>query len=212
MAEYKKGESPDTMANYSENVRIIKELLFDAKVRTMYARWAFFVWGALIILGGITHYTVQGFISLKPMEYFVFIWVPVLILAGLFEFISFIQNLAKQSLSILSRPVIKFFLSLVILCFMVIFTSIIFLQLKTYHYIPLFLTFAASGFFVVYAMATHITYLLPASILTAISVVLFFFPIPARILVLVCSMCAGGAWIAGGFVCYFLEKKDQADE
>jgi hypothetical protein len=83
-----------------------------------------------------------------------------------------------------------------------------FLQLRTYRYVPLFLTFAASGFFVVYAMATHINYLFPAAVLSAIPAVLFFFPIPVRILVLICSISIGAAWISSGFICYFLEKKD----
>lgn len=211
MAENKTAEKPANLVNDLENLKVIKELLFDVKVRTMYAQWAFYVWGILIILGGVTHFLIEDFFTLKPMEYFVFIWVPVMTLTGLFELISFIQNMSKQSLNLLSRPIIKFFLSLILLCFMVIFTSIVFLQLKTYNYIPLFLTFAASCFFVIYAMATHINYLLPASILTAIPAVLFFFPIPTRILVLVCSLSIGIAWIAGGFICYFLEKEDKTD-
>jgi hypothetical protein len=50
-------------------------------------------------------------------------------------------------------------------------------------------------------------YLFPASVLAAIPVVLFFFPLPTHILVLVCSLLVGAGWITGGIICYFLEKK-----
>ncbi|MBN2533178.1 MAG: hypothetical protein JXB88_09820 [Spirochaetales bacterium] len=207
MAENKTVEKSESM----ENLRIIKEYLFDAKIRTMYAQWAFFVWGVLVILGGLTHYIIAGLCNLKAIEYFVFIWMPVIVLAFLFELISFIQNMSKYSLTIFSRPVIKFFLGLSIISFTIIFTAILFLELNVYYYIPLFLTFGSSVFFVLYAMITHIYYLIPASILTAIPVILFFFPIPTRILILVCSLSNGIVWIAGGFLCYFLEKKDQTN-
>ena len=208
MSDSNKKKELKTIANCSDDLQTIKALLLEVKTKTIYERWAFFVWGVLIILGGITHFIFEGLYTLKTMDDFMFIWIPVMILAGLFELISFIQNLSKKSLSVFSRPIIKFFLGLIILSFMVIFTSIVLLQLNYYNYIPLFLTFAGSGFFILYAMATHINYFFPAAFLTALAVILFFFTIPTRVLVLICSLGVGIAWIAGGITCYFLEKKD----
>jgi hypothetical protein len=201
-------ETKESIHEFSENLRIIKELLFEVKTKTIYARWAFYVWGVLIMLGGIAHFLVDIYFSLEPMEYFVYIWVPIIIVAGLFELISFIQNIARHSLNILSPPIMKYFIGLILYLFIVIFPCLVFMKLEVYADIPVFLTLAAGGFYVLYAAATHITYLIPASVLTATSFILYFISLPTHILVLICSIVTGGAWIAGGFICYLIQKKE----
>ncbi|MBN1700062.1 MAG: hypothetical protein JW881_21305 [Spirochaetales bacterium] len=201
-----------TIDEFSDNLKTIKELLFEVKIKTIYARWAFYVWGGLLIAGGIVHFLVERYASLAPMEYFYYIWVPVIILAGLFELISFIQNMTRHSLNILSPPLVKYYIGLVLFLFIAILPCLVFLKLEVYRDIPVFLTAAAGGFYILYALATHINYLVPAAILTASSFIFYFSGLPTHLLVLVCSICAGGGWIGGGFICYLLQKKDAADE
>ncbi|MBN2439920.1 MAG: hypothetical protein JXJ04_01185 [Spirochaetales bacterium] len=208
MSDNNVNEELKTIAACSENLQIIKDLLSEAKTKTIYAGWAFYVWGLITIIGGMVHFIVEGLYTLSAMQYFIYIWVPILILVGLFELISFIQNLARHALPIFSGPILKFYLSLFIFCPLIIFTTIVLVEHHSYHFIPLLFTFAASGFFALYALVTHLNYFIPGGFLSAISIFLYFLSLPTRTLVLVCCICVGIAWISSGVICYYLEKKE----
>ena len=196
------------ISRYSQDIKTIKELLLETKNYTIYERWAFYVWGGLLIVGGILHFTVEGFIQLKPMEYFFYIWVPILVLAGFLELVSFIRNLTKKALTLFSRPIIKFFLSLVLYTLIMVFVSNILLRHHYYTEIPVFIAFGIAGFLAMYSLATHINYLVPSYTLGTICIILYFTPLSTRVLTLLCGICGGLACISCGIICYYLEKRE----
>ena len=96
--------------NYEQDLAIIKDILLENSERPVLEYWAFYIWGILTLAG--------TFLSVKlyaggwtSVQLFWRVWIPVLIAGSLGESVAWIVKSAKESIPLLNKIMIRFFLS-----------------------------------------------------------------------------------------------------
>ncbi len=196
------------LSKYLKDIETIKDLLFEAEKKPLYEHWAFYAWGGLIILGSLIHFFTERHFNLTVTELFLKVWLPVILVAGFLELISFIRNMSKHSLSLFSRSISKIYLSLIGSCVAFCFIVIFFINLDAVQYLPVVFLFACAVLYFIFAQMSAYTHLfIHGFLMILLAVILYLFNIDHYSLSLIIGLVIGFSLITAGFTSGIIEKK-----
>jgi hypothetical protein len=183
---------------YLEDINTIKSLLIKADEKPLVEYWAFITWGIFIILGTIIHFIAEKYFSFTNVELTFEIWIPVMVVAGIFESIALVQNTNKESIPLVSRLSVKLFLAFILLSTIFIILFNMLLKEGLEGYIPEFLSFMVGAYFIIFATLSYTPIFLNASILIVYGTLLYFMDFQSDIISLVTGGVIAGNFIAAG--------------
>lgn len=186
------------ISKYLNDINTIKSLLIKADEKPLIEYWAFITWGIFVILGTVIHFIVERYFNFTSVELIFEIWVPVIVIAGIFETIAWVQNTVKESIPLFSKLTIKLFGSCMLLSVVFIILFNFLLKEGLEGYLPEFLSFTVGAFFIMFAAISYTPLFIFASILIIYGTVLYFIDFQSDIISLVTGIVIAGNFIAAG--------------
>jgi len=200
----------EEISKYIDDIRTIKELLYGVEKRPLYERWVFWFWGALVIAGTLVQFLLTARYPIELSDIFLKIWLPVILLMGLSEIIALVQNLSRYSVSLFSRPYIKFYLGAVPSVAALILIGILVVRFGGGEALPLVVLLAGSIVFAFLAQHGGYSFVFVHSFVMFFLALFFYFShLPARILSLIVGLILGAGVALIGF---FAKKPDRANQ
>ena len=197
------GENQD---RYMKDIATIKDILMRSEQKPIYEYWAFCVWGALVIVGAVIHFFLQRRLEPTVRQLFLEIWLPVMLIAGFVELITFIRSMSRQSLNLFTRTVRRFYLSLfgsaVAFCLLVIMLD----RGGAVGYMPIAFLLGAAVFYFLLAQVTYSHVYYHGYLFLVFAVLLFIFDLAHDLLVPVVGFLVGVSMIAVGITIRVQEK------
>lgn len=205
MQEKKKEQD---LAKYLKDIETIKDLLLEVEKKPLYENWAFYALGGLFILGTLVHFFTARYLNFGIRDLFLKIWLPVLLIGGFIEVITLVRNMSKYSLPLLSRSVIKLYLSLIGTVAVGIFVILLFINLNAIQYLPIIFLLFYSVFYLTLAQQAYYTHLyVHGYLFILLAIILYLFNIPHQILTLIIGSVMGVSSIIAGLTSSIMEKK-----
>ncbi|MBN1524268.1 MAG: hypothetical protein JW904_07300 [Spirochaetales bacterium] len=189
--------------NHNENDRlqdlqVIKDMLQKVEERHLVESWSYFIWGAVIIIGGMIHFFTEYYFSFKDYDLALKVWLPVLCIGGLFEALGFIRKAAKESIPIFTKSFRYLFAAFIGIFIIFAILVITLLQLNAGHLVPVFINFFVALCFFGYALSAYPPLMFQAFVIIIAGIMLFVFNIPIPYSVLVTGAVIGGSFIWTG--------------
>ena len=186
------------VGKYLKDIETIKSLLIEADEKPLIEYWAFITWGIFIIIGSIIEFIARKYFNFSIKEIIFEIWVPVIVIAGIFETIAWVRKTAKESIPLISKLSIKLFsgCTLIIVVFIILFNLLIKAGLA--GYLPVFVSFMIGSFFIIFGVLTYTPILFYASFLIIYGTVIYFMNIQNEIMALITGIVIAGTFIIAG--------------
>lgn len=183
---------------YLQDIGTIKSLLLKTEENPMIEYWAFITWGLFIILGCILEFITVKYFDFTIIDAMYKIWLPVIIVAGILESIAWVIRTTKESLPLISKPILKFFGSyiLIAIVYIVIFNLIMKTGLTDYFHV--IMSLMVGTFFLLFGISAYTPMLFYACILILYGTVLYFTEIQNEIISLITGFIIAGSFIAAG--------------
>ncbi len=194
---------------YIEDVRIIKEFLLRTESQPVYENWAFYVWGALVIVPGIIHYYVEKVYNLGVAGLFIKVWFPFILVSGFVETISLVRNLEKNSMTFFSRSILKFYLTLIGETFVFGFIILVIIRLNGVRYLPLVFLVMAAGWYFIFAMRFYTQLFYHAFAFIVLGFILYLLNVNHRAMVPLITTIIGISFLSVGFTATIKKKKEK---
>ncbi len=194
---------------YLEDIRTIKEFLLKTESQPIYENWAFYVWGVLVIVAGMVHYYVEKRYNLRIGELFLRVWLPFILLSGFAEIISLVRNLEKNSMTIFSRSILKFYMSLIGETFVFGFVVLVIIRLNGVRYLPLTFLVMTAGWYFVFAMYFYTQLFYHAFGFIVLGFILFLLNVDHRLLVPLIASIIGISSLVVGFTSTLKKRKEE---
>jgi len=199
----KAGESQE---RYVRDIATIKDILLKSEQKPIYEHWAFYAWGVLVILGTAIHYLVQKRFEPTVRQLFLEIWLPVLLIGGFIELVTYIRTMSRQALNLFTRTVRRFYLSLlgsgVAFCLLVVMLN----RGGAAGYMPLAFLLGAALFYFLLAQVTYTHVYIHGYLFLVFAILLYIFDLSHEILVPVVGLLVGFSMIAVGITIRVQEK------
>ena len=207
MSENQKDQS---LEKYLKDIETIKDLLADVDKRPLYESWVFYVWGGLIAVGSFIHFLVEKNYDLPIGEIFLKVWLPVILAMGFFEFLALVRNLARHSLSIFSRGMVKLYMSMTGSVAALVFIVLLFLKLDAIQYLPIVFLLAGAIAYFILAQRSAYVYLFAYGFLMVLLAILFYLlKIEHHALSLIVGCVVAISLTIAGFSAGRMEKKEK---
>ncbi len=194
---------------YIEDIRTIKEFLLRTESQPVYENWAFYVWGALVIVPGIIHYYVEKVYNLGVAGLFIKVWFPFILVSGFVETISLVRNLEKNSMTFFSRSILKFYLSLIGETFVFGFIILVIIRLNGVRYLPLVFLVMAAGWYFIFAMRFYTQLFYHAFAFIVLGFILYLLNVNHRAMVPLITTIIGISFLSVGFTATIKKKKEK---
>ncbi len=207
MRDLRAGED---ISKYIDDIKTIKELLYDVEKRPLYEHWVFWFWGGLAIAGTLVQFFLTASHPLELPDLFLTIWLPIILLMGLSEIVALVRNLSRYSVSLFSLPYIKFYLGVIPSVSALIFIGVLFIKSGGGQYLPLVVLLSGSIIFAI--LAQHGGYssaFVNSFVMFFLALVLYFSNPPTRILSLIVGLVMGAATIFVGVAAKYLDRREQ---
>ena len=120
------------LEKYLSDITTIKKLMTKYEEQSIIENWAFFTWGALIIISTFLHFFVASPPGGPVRFHYLYIWLPCLIIGGTFESIAWLRLIKKTDAILGSRRLIKIYISMILNLIAIIFIFVYSLQ-QTHH-------------------------------------------------------------------------------
>ena len=201
-----KQEEGENADRYLRDIQTIKDLLVKAEQKPIYEYWAFYVWGALVILGSLAHFFVQRRFDPAGSRLFLEIWLPVILVAGFIELIAHIRIMSRQSMSVFTRTIRRFYLSLTgsagAFCLLLIMLG----RAGVAGHMPIAFLLGAAVFYFLLGQVTYTHVFLHGYLLLIVAVLLYLFRLQHEALVLIVGLLIGLSTIVVGITNRVKEK------
>jgi hypothetical protein len=190
------GENQD---RYMKDIATIKDILLKSEQKPIYEHWAFYAWGILVILGTLIHFIVQRRFEPTVRQLFLEIWLPVMLVAGFIELLTYIRIMSRQALNLFTRTVRRFYLSLtgsgIAFCLLVIMLN----RGGAVGTMPIAFLLAAALFYFLLAQVTYTHVYIHGYLFLVFAILMYIFDLSHEILV-------GFSMIAVGITIRIQEK------
>jgi len=206
-------ENEDLIEKYSEDISTIKGLLLQVDETPMVESWAFFIWGAMVLLSTVLHYFAATAWKLTLAAIFTEIWLPAMLVAILVESLALLKKLGKRHIPIFSRNTVNMYLAVtgmfIVFCFIII--GII--SRGNHALLPSFLLTMLSMFFLVYAQNTYYNFMYPfAYALILAGILLYIFEISLLPGMMITGILYGTACLVIGIIAHRKERTANGKE
>ena len=96
-------------SKYLEDLRVIREMVREHEERPLLEWWAFLLWGLLVLGGTVGSWRLGSTSGLEPMQIFLYLWVPILILGAIGEIAALLRRFTKEETPLFTRRYLKLF-------------------------------------------------------------------------------------------------------
>ena len=205
---------PENQANqnlgkYLQDIKTIKDLLAEVDRRPLFEPWIFYAWGAVMALGSLTHFVLEKRLAFSVGEIFLKVWLPAILVGGFIEALSLSRTMARHSLSIFSRGVVKLYASLVGTFSALIFIVLLFIQLDAMQQMPVVMLLVGAIFYFILAQQSAYVYLFAHGfILVLLAIVLYLFEVEHHALTLIVGCTFAASLAIAGFNAARMEKSN----
>ncbi|GEM_PF-914949 len=197
------GNHPD---RYIRDIATIKDILLKSEQKPIYEHWAFYAWGLLVIIGTVIHFFMQRRFAPSLRQLFLEIWLPVLLIAGFIELVTYIRIMSRQALNLFTRTVRRFYLSLlgsgVAFCLLMIMLN----RAGAVGYMPIGFLLGAAVFYFLLAQVTYTHVYVHGYLFLIFAILLYLFDLTHEILVPTVGLLVGLSMIAVGITIRIREK------
>lgn len=197
------GENPD---KYIKDIATIKDILLKSEQKPIYEHWAFYAWGILVVLGTLVHFFVQRRFEPTVRQLFLEIWLPVLLIAGFIELVTYIRIMSRQALNLFTRTVRRFYLSLmgsgIAFCLLLIMLN----RGGAMGYMPIAFLLGAAVFYFLLAQVTYTHVYIHGYLFLVFAILLYLFGLTHEILVPIVGLLVGFSLIVVGITIRIQEK------
>jgi len=206
MSDEKRNQNID---KYADDLATIKSLLMDVDKRPFLEYWAFFTWGALILIGTLIHFWLRITMDLPEPKLFLYVWVPVFIIAASLETLAWLKRMTKESMSLLNQTTMKMFVAMGgVMTAMGLFLVIV-VEGTGYSYVPHVVVAMYGIFMLFFGQFSYNFYFGIGYLLVMSAVVLYVLPLPKDIAYLAAGIVLGLTFIVTGELTRRAEKEDQ---
>lgn len=186
MSEEKKEQNID---RYARDLATIKSLLMEVEKRPFLEFWAFFTWAGLILTGTLLHYWLRISYKLPEPDIFIYVWLPLCIVASFLETVAWLRRMQKESMPLMNSTAIKLFIGMGAMMIAMGLFLVISAKATGYCYVP-HIVLAMYGIFILYfGQISHGFYFGAGYFLILFAVLLYLLPVPKDL-----------AYLAGGTV------------
>jgi hypothetical protein len=208
----RKERTEEDQEKYIRDIATIKDILLKSERKPIYEHWAFYAWGILVILGTLVHFLVQRRFQPTVRQLFLEIWLPVLLIAGFIELVTYIRVMSRQALNLFTRTVRRFYLSLVgsavAFCVLLIMLN----RGGAVGYMPIAFLLGAAVFYFLLAQVTYTHVYIHGYLFLVFAILLYLFGLTHEILVPIVGLLVGISLIAVGITIRVQEKGKHGSE
>ena len=191
---------------YIRDIATIKDILLKSEQKPIYEHWAFYAWGLLVIIGAVVHFFVQKRFEPSVRRLFLEIWLPVLLIAGFIELVTYIRTMSRLALNLFTRTVRRFYLSLlgsgVAFCLLIVMLN----RGGAVGFMPIAFLLGAAVFYFLLAQVTYTHVYIHGYLFLVIAILLYIFDLRHEILVPIVGLLVGFSMIAVGMTIRIREK------
>jgi hypothetical protein len=173
--------------------------------KSMLAYWAFYIWGAAVILGTITHAALARSVSVSESTLLFAVWTPVVVVGGIGEVAAWLAQVRAEQTPLFGRRFGRFMLSAV-----GAFLAVVPVAVKLYRgdtLSPAMILFLVSFVFLIYAEVTFSSLFVEAYVLLGIGFVFFLLGLSASLVYVAAGVAVGLAFLAFAEHSRQLEKR-----
>jgi len=196
----------ENQERYIKDIATIKDILLKSEQKPIYEHWAFYAWGILVILGAVIHFIVQKRFDPTVRQLFLEIWLPVLLIGGFIELLTYIRTMSRQALNLFTRTVRRFYLSLlgsgVAFCLLVIMLN----RGGAVGAMPIAFLLGAAVFYFLLAQVTYTHVYIHGYLFLVFAILLYIFDLSHEILVPIVGLLVGVSMITVGITIRVQEK------
>ena len=196
----------ENQERYIRDIATIKDILLKSEQKPIYEHWAFYAWGILVILGSVIHFIVQRRFEPTVRQLFLEIWLPVLLIGGFIELVTYIRTMSRQALNLFTRTIRRFYLSLggsgVAFCLLVIMLN----RGGAVGYMPIAFLLGAAIFYFFLAQITYTHVYIHGYLFLLFAILLYIFDLSHEVLVPIVGVLVGVSMIAVGVTIRVQEK------
>lgn len=189
-----------------QDIATIKELLLKTEQKPIYEHWAFYAWGVLVILGSVIHFLVQRRFDPTVRQLLLEIWLPVLLIAGFIELVTYIRTMARQALNLFTRTVRRFYLSLlgsgIAFCLLLVMLN----RSGAQGYMPIAFLLGAAVFYFLLAQVTYTHVYIHGYLFLVFASLLYIFDLMHETLVPIVGSLVGISMIVVGITSRIQDK------
>jgi hypothetical protein len=189
-----------------KDIATIKDILLKSEQRPIYEHWAFYAWGILIILGTAIHFFVQRRFEPTVRQLFLQIWLPVMLVAGFIELVTYVRIMSRRAVNLFTRTVRRFYLSLlgsgVAFCLLIIMLN----RSGAVGFMPIAFLLGAAVFYFLLAQFTYTHVYIHGYLFLVFAGVMFVFDLAHDVLVPAVGLLVGFSLIVVGITVRIREK------
>ena len=178
---------------YLDDITLIKDLLLSVEEKSLIEYWTFYVWGILVIAGTFFHWYFSKMAHFNPEQLFYFIWLPLILICGLAETVSWVRKAGKDSRPLFTRPVIKYLSAWAAILIGGIFLILLLMEQGNFNYLPAAILAFSANIIIFYGMISYNILMKAGYAMISIAVFMFLFKVTGTPLLLISG-------ISGGFI------------
>ena len=137
----------ENMQTYLEDLQTIKSLLIKVENTPLIEKWVFITWGIFILIGTILHLILSDYGHLSLHDLGLKLWLPVILIGGVLEAIGWFQALGKESLTLSSPRVYKFYINFIGTAVCLVLLGILITRLGGVRYLGVVILFSMAIIF-----------------------------------------------------------------
>jgi len=206
MSDEKRNQNID---KYADDLATIKSLLMDVDKRPFLEYWAFFTWGGLILIGTLIHYWLRTTMDLPEPKLFLYVWLPILIIAVSLETLAWLKQMTKESMSLLNQTTTKMFVAIGGCMTAMGLFLVITVEGSGFAYVPHVVVAMYGIFMLFFGQFSHNFYFGIGYLLVMSAVVLYVLPLSKDIAYLAAGLVLGLTFIVAGELNRRADKEDQ---
>ena len=189
-----------TKEKYLNDIETIKDLLITVEEKSFIEHWTFYFWGAAVIAGTLAHLFIANPKVFSPGKIFYIIWLPVLLICGIIEIVSWYIRAKKDNRPVYTRSIKKFLSAWAVILLIASLTVILFIHIGAYNLLPVIILAFSSYILVFYGIFSYSFLITNGYILAGSAVLIYFLKLPGEITLLLCGMAGGVISIISGIL------------
>jgi hypothetical protein len=192
---------------YTKDIKTIKDVLIKTEEKSIFETWVFFAYGVILILGAIANYLISTFLEISVSGLFYKLWIPLLIIMCFLEPIALVRKMARESMPVFSRTVIKLFLGFIGLLTIAAFLIFLLYISDNINIIPYFVLCFWALALLFYAQITSPSIFLHAFFLVFTAVFIYLADISIETQIMIIALIIGISSSVIGITEYIKNKK-----
>lgn len=184
---------------YADDIKTIKDILIKTDESPIIETWAFYLSGAIVLLGTLFHYFAAVFWQIPDGKISMFMWLPLFLVLSFLEGFGVVRKLSSESLPLFSRTVINLYAGIIGTTISVIFIIYLLIKYAPVDVLPGSILAIAGIFYLQYAQVGYGFLFRYAYIGITAGIALYFTGLAVPAQFLITGLLIGISQVASGF-------------